>query len=233
VRPRFGSESRLGRWKILDVVATTSAEQVLFSAGGTEEKSLNPSVNITFIDGSSLTGNYNHNFERIVQVFNVTGVSDKGSHISLGVPVGDYRTDRASISYNSDRSKPFSGNGSYNWGDYYGGIRNSISLGARYHYNYRLGLSFTYTRNSVDLPQGKLHTDQTALTVDYRFNPKMSLRSFIQYNNQSDQLSSNIRFRLIHHPLSDIFLVYNELRDRAKQKTDWGLSLKYTRLISF
>jgi len=231
-RPRFTPESRLGRWWILDVVATMSAEQVLFSAGGTEEKELRPSVNVTFLGGGSFAWNYARNFERIVRAFNVSGVNDAGS-VSLKVPGGDYRSGRTSFSFSSDRSKPFSGNLSYNWGDYYGGTRKQFSLGARHHLGYRLFTIFTYTRNNVSLPQGSLHTDQTGLTVEYSFNPTMSLSTFIQYNNQSDQLSSNIRFRLIHHPLSDIFLVYNDLRDRAKQKTDWGLSLKYTRLLSF
>ncbi len=232
-RPRFSSESRLGRWKILDVFATMSADQVLFSSGGTEEKSLNPSVNVTLLDGTTFDWNYTHDFERIMKTFNVSGVNDSGDRVSLKVPVGDYRSDRGSFSFASDRSRPFSGNIGYDWGDYYNGTEKSLTLGVRYHYSYRFRTSFTYTRNHVDLPQGSLHTDQTGLTAEYTFNPKMSLSSFIQYNNQSDQLSSNIRFRLIHHPLSDIFLVYNELRDRAKQTRDWGLSLKYTRLISF
>jgi hypothetical protein len=232
MRPRFTPESRLGRWGILDVVATMSTDQVLFSAGGTEEKELKPSVNLTFFDGGSFQWNFTRNFERITRAFNVSGVNEAGS-VSLQVPVGDYRSGRTSFSFSSDRSKPFSGNLSYNWGDYYGGTRKEFSLTARHHLGYRLFTIFTYTRNNVSLPPGSLHTDQTGLTVEYSFNPKMSLSTFVQYNNQSDQLSSNIRFRLIHHPLSDIFLVYNDLRDRARQKTDWGLSLKYTRLFSF
>jgi hypothetical protein len=233
VRPRFSPKSLLGRWKFLDVDAIMSAEQVLFSAGGTEEKTLRPSVNVTFLGGSSFVWNYTRDFERIVKAFPVSGVSDAGGNVSLKVPVGDYRSNRSRFSFSSDRSKAFSGSIGYNWGDYYSGARREFSLGVRHHLSYRLSTSFTYTRNNVNLPQGSLHTDQTGLTLEYSFNPKMSLSSFIQYNNQSDQISSNIRFRLIHHPLSDIFVVYNELRDRTRQKTDASLSLKYTRLISF
>jgi hypothetical protein len=168
-----------------------------------------------------------------VKPFNVTGVTDVGDHISLRVPVGDFRSGRTYLSYTSDRSKPVSGNVEYDWGDYYGGTRSGLSLGTQYLHSYRLSTSFTYTRNNVSLPQGSLHTDQVGLTLDYRFSPKMFFSSFIQYNNQSDQISSNLRFRLIHRPLSDIFVVYNDLRDRGRQTRDWGLSMKYTRLISF
>ena len=44
----------------------------------------------------------------------------------------------------------------------------------------------------------------------------MFLSSFIQYNNESDQVASNIRFRFIHRPLSDIYVVYNDVRDRRR-----------------
>ncbi len=232
-RPRFDPESRLGKLKFFDVVTTLSADQVWFSSGGTEEKTLNPSLNVTFIDGSIVDANYTQSFERIVKTFNVTGVSDSGENASVKIPVGDYRSGRTSLSYTTDRSKPFSGNVGYNWGDYYGGTRTGLNLGVQYLHSYRLSASFTYARNNVKLPQGSLHTDQVGMNFSYRFNPKMFFSSFIQYNNQSDQISSNIRFRLIHHPLSDIFVVYNDLRDRAQQKMDWSFSLKYTRLLSF
>ena len=71
------------------------------------------------------------------------------------------------------------------------------------------------------------------MRVEYSFNPKMSMNSFIQYNNDSGQLSSNIRFRLIHRPLSDIYVVYNDIHDRKQSTADWSLTVKYTRLFSF
>lgn len=41
----------------------------------------------------------------------------------------------------------------------------------------------------------------------------MFLNALVQYNNDARQWSSNVRFNLIHRPLSDIFLVYNERRN--------------------
>ena len=187
---------------------------------------------MTFVDGSVVDADYTRSFERIVRSFNVTGVSESGESTSVQVPVGDYRSGRTRLSYTTDRSKPFSGNVEYNWDDYYGGTRTGLTFGAQYLHSYRLSANFTYARN-VNPPRGSLHTDQAGLTLNYRFNPKMFFSSFIQYNNQSDQISSNIRFRLIHRPLSDVFVVYNDLRDRAKQTSDWSLTLKYTRLLSF
>ena len=41
------------------------------------------------------------------------------------------------------------------------------------------------------------------------------VKAFVQYNSESDQWSSNIRFNVIHRPLSDLFVVYNDRRDAA------------------
>ena len=41
------------------------------------------------------------------------------------------------------------------------------------------------------------------------------LNACFQYNADTDQISSNIRFNIIHRPLSDLFLVYDDRRDTA------------------
>jgi hypothetical protein len=37
----------------------------------------------------------------------------------------------------------------------------------------------------------------------------------VQYNSDTRQISSNVRFNIIHRPLSDFFIVSNERRDSA------------------
>jgi hypothetical protein len=223
VRPRFGTETTVGS-VILDVTAAMNADQVLFTAGGTEEKSLYPTLDVVFRDGGSFTADFTRSFERVQEAFRVSGVQ---------IPAGDFRSDRGNLSYTSNRSKPLSGNVGYNWGDYYDGTRREWNFGAQYLWGYHLLAAVTYGRNDVKLPQNAFVTHLTTLRLNYTFNPKMFFNSLIQYNSQNDQVSTNLRFRLIHRPLSDIFVVYNNLRDRARQTRDWGLSLKYTHLLNF
>jgi hypothetical protein len=49
--------------------------------------------------------------------------------------------------------------------------------------------------------------------VNYNFNTKMFFNGLVQYNSDNRQWTSNLRFNIIHRPLSDFFLVYNERRD--------------------
>ena len=47
-------------------------------------------------------------------------------------------------------------------------------------------------------------------------------------------MSSNIRFNIIHHPLSDLFVVYNDTRDtRSRQIAGLALIIKLTNLFKF
>ena len=67
----------------------------------------------------------------------------------------------------------------------------------------------------------------------------MFLNAFIQYNSVTRQLASNIRYQFIHHPLSDLFLVYNDTRFRDSgpaglaQPPSRAVILKLTHLLSF
>jgi hypothetical protein len=70
--------------------------------------------------------------------------------------------------------------------------------------------------------------------VNYNINTKMFVNALLQYNSDSRQWSSNLRFNLIHRPLSDFFLVYNERRDdRTGALVDRALVAKLTYLMAF
>ena len=49
--------------------------------------------------------------------------------------------------------------------------------------------------------------------VNYYFNTKVFVNALLQYNTDTEQWSSNVRLDIIHRPLSDIYLVYNERHD--------------------
>ena len=62
----------------------------------------------------------------------------------------------------------------------------------------------------------------------------MFFENFIQYNTDANTVSSNIRFRFLHHPLSDFFIVYNERRGvSGNNALERALIIKLTNLFSF
>jgi len=77
----------------------------------------------------------------------------------------------------------------------------------------------------------KLVTARTA----YSFSTNMFLDSLLQYNTDVRQFNANIRFNLIHRPLSDLFVVYNEQQetDRPDVTPGRAVILKYTHMLAF
>ena len=61
----------------------------------------------------------------------------------------------------------------------------------------------------------------------------MFLNALIQYNSDEGEISSNIRFNLIHKPLSDFFLMYNERRTSTGEVRERALIGKLTYLFAF
>ena len=60
------------------------------------------------------------------------------------------------------------------------------------------------------------------------------LNGFFQYNTDTHQITSNIRFNVIHHPLSDLYIVYNDSRDaRSGSLVERAFIVKFTNLFNF
>ena len=62
----------------------------------------------------------------------------------------------------------------------------------------------------------------------------MFLDTLLQYRNDVKQFSANVRFNLIHRPLSDFFVVYNESQFiDSIQTAGRGVVVKYTQMFAF
>jgi len=62
----------------------------------------------------------------------------------------------------------------------------------------------------------------------------MFLNAPLHYNTDARQWSSNIRFNIIHRPLSDFFFVYNDRRDTVSGAlVDRALIAKMTCIMAF
>jgi len=104
--------------------------------------------------------------------------------------------------------------------------------------NYRHGIHFssqlTWSRNKVELIEGNFKSDLVALRASIAVSPRMVFENFVQYNSESKTISSNFRFRFIHRPLSDFFVVYTESRGvSGNNQLIRLLTVKYTHLLSF
>ncbi len=97
------------------------------------------------------------------------------------------------------------------------------------HFNASVNLQI----NDIEVSNGAFVSKLVSSRVNYNFNTKMFVNALVQYNTDSRQLSSNLRFNIIHRPLSDIFLVYNERHDERTDRIDRAFIAKMTYLFAF
>ena len=119
----------------------------------------------------------------------------------------------------------------FNWtgeaakGTFYNGNIQYVlgSMGYRFQPYVNLSMNFNYT--DMDLPAPFKRTQFWLLgpKMDVTFTDKLFLSTFVQYNEQLDNMNVNMRLQWRYQPVSDIYLVYTDnyipgswnLRNRA------------------
>jgi hypothetical protein len=128
------------------------------------------------------------------------------------IPVGAYNMNEWMFTYNTSPGRRVYSRVTYAPSDFYGGTRKQITTAGGIRATSQLSGEVQYNRNDVDMPWGKFLVDLTTLRLDYTFSPRMTIRSLTQYNSATHEVSNNIRYNFIHRPGSDLYVVYNELR---------------------
>jgi hypothetical protein len=178
---------------------------------------------VEFRDGGTLNARLNSTYERLEAPFAVGP--------GLRIEAGEHAFDSVLIDYRSDQSAMLSGGVGLEAGEYWTGRQRVAEGSLRFRLNEHVAASAGLTRNMITLPQGAFAANLARFRLDWSFTPRMFLNAFVQYNGEADTWLSNIRFNLIHRPLSDIYIVWNETR--LPGDTQRALMLKYTHLIAF
>jgi hypothetical protein len=185
----------------------------------------NSHFSLQFQNGGFLEFGLNTNLEQPQTDFPI--------HPDVTIPPGFYTFDEWFAMLFTDPSRPFSLNTRVSTGGFYSGTRDSISLGALLRVGEKLSAQVDWSYNDIILDEGAFTTHLLTTRFAYNFSTAMFLNGLIQYNNVTGEWNSNIRFNFIHRPLSDLFVVYNDLRDETGLLKNRALIVKYTHLLSF
>ena len=154
----------------------------------------------------------------------------------VAIPVGRYDWTQHLWVIESDHSRPLSLSTRITHGDFWSGrqknLQSSVLFRPTYRWFFDVGLQVTAI--DLDLPKKSFVTTLVNWRTGYSFSTNMFLDSLVQYRSDIKQFSANLRFNLIHHPLSDFFVVYNEQQFTEGAITAGrGVVVKYTHLFSF
>ena len=133
----------------------------------------------------------------------------------LGVEIeqDNYFYTRFLVRYNTDQSKKWSAGGSYDFGRFYNGSRNTVRLSGRLAPIPHIALSVEYEHNDlnqVGIATSDLSTNLVTLGSRFALNPRLQLSTFYQYNSFDKQGRWNIRASWEYQPLSFVYVVFND-----------------------
>jgi hypothetical protein len=185
-------------------------------------------LSISLANGAGMEPGVNTNVEVIRTPFTLN--SARGARI---LP-GRYEYNEYFFYYRTNGASRLASGLRYSIGPFYGGYRRSYAFGPEFRPNEKLNATVTVQLNDISLPTVSYLSTLAATRVNYNFNTKMFLNALLQYSTDTHQLSSNIRFNVIHRPLSDFFFVYNEHRDEhSGLLQDRSLIAKLTYMVAF
>lgn len=153
------------------------------------------------------------------------------------IPPGQYGWNQWAFEYLHNPSAALSGTARYWTGGFYDGDFAGVDLEGAVRIGARLSATVGVNRRWIALPYGRFTTTLVPIKASYSFTTLASVQALIQYNNQTAQVSSNIRLALLDRSGTGLFVVYNDRRETARLTPEEFLGrafiVKYTRLLDF
>lgn len=182
---------------------------------------------LVFKDQSSLYGGMRYEHVNLKYAFDLLNngnaiIADKYRFVDIG------------FGYSSADSKKFQYGGNTNYGSYYNGHKNRVSLNAQYRLMPLARLQARYERNHIDLKELGSKTFHLArFTNEIFFSNRLSWTTYIQYSTQFDNFNINSRLQWEYKPLSYIYLVISDNFNQDIVRKNWGLAFKMNYRFDF
>ncbi|MBC7570446.1 MAG: hypothetical protein H7319_12020, partial [Spirosoma sp.] len=97
-------------------------------------------------------------------------------------------------------------------GGYFNGKNTNLAVTAQYRFQPYGALSVVADYNNIRLPEPYKSAEYLLVgpRVDVTFSRSIFLTTFIQFNNQTNNVNLNARLQWRYAPVSDLFVVYQE-----------------------
>ncbi|HEX6052148.1 MAG TPA: DUF5916 domain-containing protein, partial [Gemmatimonadaceae bacterium] len=196
-----------------------------------------------FFNSGGLTElSFNPRYEYLESAF---AVFTQPARDSVVIPSGGWAWNEYMLKLQTDGSRMLSLSMDAIAGGLWSGSQRTVRSTVNFKPSYHLRLSGGVQLTKADMSRGHA-TDRTRFTATlytvragYSFTTNMFLDALTQFDPAQRQMDANVRFNLIHHALSDLFVVYNESRitrfDAGMDRMPAGRSLivKATQMLAF
>ncbi|MBT8336170.1 MAG: carbohydrate binding family 9 domain-containing protein [Gemmatimonadetes bacterium] len=157
------------------------------------------------------------------------------------IPPGQYDNVEWEFRANTNRSAPLSFSGGWGLGGFYSGTRFSPNVTVDYRYGDTFATSLRVNYFDVRLDEGDFTTAVVGIAGSYSFTPRLYLQANFQYNDDTENLGTNLRLGWLDTAGTGLFIVYNDtehLGRFARTGIPAGprqrqFVIKYTKLFEF
>ena len=148
------------------------------------------------------------------------------------IPAGDYHWTRYRVELALASKRTVGGQLSWWFGDFYDGTLDQYQARVQLKPSATFTVDVSGTRNVAELPQGSFVQELIGTRFNVNVSPDLQVSAFVQYDNESDEVGSNMRLRWTFDPLGELFLVYNhnlrDLGDRwQKESNEFLVKVQY------
>lgn len=176
-------------------------------AFGSTDRDIKFQYEVRFQSLAQLTFGYTNSYIYLFDDFDPTRTG--GEPLPAGT---DYTTDRFGFEFRSNPRQPFNVRLEGQAGEYFTGdiasLRSEIAW--RIGYIANIGMNFSYNRIRLPEPQNDADLLLVGPRIDLTFSKSLFWTTFIQYNNQIENININTRLQWRFAPVSDFFLVYTD-----------------------
>ena len=149
---------------------------------------------------------------------------------SITIPQGEYDFWRHSVELNSARRRRVWLETGYTWGSFFDGYRHDLKMAFGYKINTPIFVGLEYVLNDVYLPEGDFTTQIYRVNGNIFIGPDVSLTNFVQYDNVTEKIGWQSRFRWIFKPGNEILFVWNSNIYKGLDESRFAVQESFTRL---
>ena len=172
-------------------------------------------LSIRFESGDEISYQIIRNFERLEYDFDILGDN------SIVIPVGNYTNWSHQIELETANYRKIVYGIELKTEGFWSGNRTEYENELIFRPFPGINLNLGYIHSRVNLREGNFKTNLVRFLGDFDFTPFISFSSNIQYDDISENIGMNNRFKYTITPGSDIYFVYNHnwFNDDGKYKT--------------
>lgn len=162
-----------------------------------------------FQNFSNLTFNFSWDKVLLFNDFDPTRIQEEGVYLEAGTT---YSFFRQRVNYRSDARKKIAYEVNLSTGQFFSGERYGLrgKISSRFQPYGSIALTLNY--NYLDLKNNFVPANLLLVgpRIDLTFSKKLFFTTFVQFNNQAENLNINARLQWRFAPVSDFFIVYTD-----------------------